>query len=147
MQQYAVDFMLHVVFGVYSELYFSVSLRQCSAFASVFWLHALRITYSCVVGVWFALVCLRMLWCIYLYALYLARCGWCRRIYTTWLETCMSPSATCSATCSASKCIVNVCNNTLLHALNFVGSYIYMWLIWTSHIHIFTIRSCYLNPL
>ena len=31
-----------------------------------------------------------------------------------------------SVTCSHSSCIVNVCNNTLLHAFNFIGRYIYM---------------------
>ena len=36
-------------------------------------------------------------------------------------------------TCSNRKCIANVCNNTLLHALHLVGV-LYIWLIWMSYI-------------
>ena len=44
-------------------------------------------------------------------------------------EACIYPSPTCSDTCRATcTCIVTVCNNTLLHAFNFVGRYIYIYI-------------------
>ena len=116
-QQNVVDCLLHVVIAVNSVLYFSVSLRQCNAFVSVLRLRAQCRMYTCVVGVWFACIGCG----VSIYELYLTPCGLCRRIYHM-PETCMSPSTTCSA----SNYIANVCNNTLSHALHFVGRYIYL---------------------
>ena len=72
------------------------------------------------------MVCLPRLWCENIYYRQLhVRLAPAHVHYMT--ETCMSASAICGATCSASKCIVNVCNNTLLHSLNFIGFYIYTY--------------------
>ena len=51
----------------------------------------------------------------------------------------------CSVTSSDSKCIVNVCNNTSLQEFNFVGCYIYIYMINLKVIYIFVIKIHYLN--
>ena len=123
MQPYAVDCMLHIVIDVYSVLYFSVSLRQCSAFVSILWLHALGRMYTCVVDVWFA-----SQGCgVHMYLYTIARSVRLVSAHIYYMTvTCMSPSATSSATCT---CIVNACNNTLLHAFHIVGRYVYIHVI------------------
>ena len=62
-------------------------------------------------------------------------------LYTYDRDTCVY--LLCSVTCSDNNCIVNVCNNTLLHAFDYVGRYMYMTNL--NVIYIFTIRIYYLN--
>ena len=111
MQQYAYGLLVAHLIAVNSVLYFSVSLHQCSTFVIVLRLCALCRTYTCVVSVWFA--------CkgcgVYIYMHYTSLRFVLVYLYNI-TETCMSPSATCSVICTY---IVNVCNNTLLHAFNF----------------------------
>ena len=122
MKQYIVDCMLSFLNTVYC-----ISVYPCASvvFVSILWPHALRKN-----------VYTYMSWLWYMYTYYHSQCLRLVPAYTSWLKYVCLLLLQCSATCSASKCIVNVCNNTLLHAFNFVGRYIYVLLIWTSHIYI-----------